>query len=273
MSADLDNLTMLKKRKLDAEKCPKCYAEFPLNSIECPNCGVVFKKIKPPVAKDDGAGRDGRTPSAPGSYRNTRENSVKKISIRLLAIGILVFAINFVYTTYIEGYIHAGNFKSQIDKLCTTEITEPHSDRVEQGEELFRTGKILAVAPRWSLTKYNAKTGQPYTMEDPPRIHPAWFKLSRKIRAKNPDDIDTLIRIRKVLGKTGRYGKMETKVFSTHKIILDVYDWRNQTFIGTKVIDPGDGSAFMTEKDYDAMVKSVSDEVIADYMESMDLYE
>ncbi len=273
MDADIDNLTMLNKEKLDGKKCPKCNAEYPLNSMECPNCGVVFKKIKAPIARDDVDARDSRPPLAAGSHLKPRDNSVKKISILLLVIGIFAFGTYFIYATYIESRIDAGNFQAQLNDFCTIKITESHQDGAQQGEEPFRTGKVLVVAPKWSLTKYNASTGQLYTIEDPAKIHPAWFKLSREIRAKNPDEIDTLIRIRKELGKTGRYGKMETKVYSTHKIILDVYDWRNQTFIGTKVIDPGDDSAFMTDKDYDALVQSASDEAIADYIQSMDIYE
>lgn len=273
MDADIENLTMLKKEKLDEEKCPKCNAEYPLNSIECPNCGVVFKKIKTPASDGDVDARDSEPPLMTGGHPKKRDNSVKRIIIWLLVVGIFVFGLNFIYTIYIESRIHAGNFQSQIDEFCTTKIAESHVDRAVQGNEPYRTGKVLVVAPGWSVTKYNATTGQPYTMAEPSKIHPAWFKLSRKIRAKNPDEIDTLIRIQKELRNTGRYGKVETKVFSTHKIILDVYDWRNQTFIGTKVIDPGEGSAFMTEKDYDALVQSVSDEAIADYVQSMDVYE
>ena len=273
MAADIENLTMLKKEKPDVKKCPKCNAEYPQNSIECPHCGVVFKKVKTPIADNDVGARDNRPPLMADGDRKTRDSSVKKIAVRLLVVVIFVFGMNFLYITFIESRIQAGNFQSQIDEYCTAKIAESHIDRAVQGEEPFRMGKVLIVAPEWSLTKYNASTGQPYTMAEPSKIHPAWFKLSRKIRAKNPDDIDTLIRIRKELGNTGRYGKMETKVFSTHKIILDLYDWRGQTFIGTKVIDPGEGSAFMTEKDFDAMVQSVSDEAIADFVQSMDVYE
>lgn len=273
MDADIENLTMLKKEKPGAEKCPRCHAQYPLNSPECPNCGIIFKKMKTPVAGDAVNARDYRPPSMAHGHRKAPDNSVKKITIGLLVVGILLFGLDFIYTTYIESRMHAGSFQSQIDEYCTAKIAGSHMDRAVRGEEPFRTGKVLMVAPGWSLTKYNATTGQPYTMAEPSKIHPAWFKLSKKIRAKNPDDMDTLIRIHKALGKTGRYGKMETKVVSTHKIILDVYDWRDRAFIGTKVIDPGEGSAFMTEKDYDAMVQSVSDEAIAAYVQSMDVYE
>lgn len=165
------------------------------------------------------------------------------------------------------------NFESQLDILCNTEITKKHEYRVAEGEDPFRIGKVLVVSPAWSVTKYNVNTQEPFTLSEPSKIHPVWFMLSRKIRAKNPDEIGTLIRIRKKLGTTGRYGKMKTKVYSTHKIILDVYDWQNQTYIGTKVFDPGEGSAFMAEEDYDAMVKSVSDKAIADFIQSMETYE
>lgn len=90
---------------------------------------------------------------------------------------------------------------------------------------------------------------------------------------KDPSEVDTLIRVHKKIGKAGRYGKLKTKVFSTNKIVLDVYDWKNQTFIGTKVFDPGQGSTFMTEEDYDAMKESVSDKAIAEYIQSMDIRE
>lgn len=273
MDTDIGRLTMVNKEKAAEEICPKCHATHQPWVKECPNCGVLFNKLK---SSTSGTHRDVHPvptpPPTAGRQRISNElEKRKKLCGILIFLCVLGVGFYCLYVACFESRVQAGGFQAQLDEFCSQEISKRHSDHVAEGEDPFRTGKVLVVSQKQQVTLMSVRTGRPYTMVLPQEIHPAWYKLNRKTRAKNPSDIDTLIRVHKVIGKTRRYGKLKTKIFSAHKIVLDVYDWRNQTFIGTKVFDPGEGSMFMTEEDYDAILESVSDKAIAKYIQSMDI--
>jgi ribosomal protein L40E len=271
MDVDFENLTVVSRKKADSETCPKCDAEYPAGATECPNCGVLFGKIKSPAPappKDDAAVRP--PPSVSGNQRICAGSEKRKPPYALLVfIAVFLSGAYYLYATLIESKFQAQDFRNQLDDFCNQEISQLHPDHAADGEDPFRTGKVLIVSPRQEVTLMNTSNGQLRTMVEPQGIHPAWHKLRRSVRAKGPAEVDTLLRVHKIIGKAGRYGKMKTKVFTTHKIVLDVYDWKNQTFIGTKIFDPGEGSAFMAEEDYEVMVKAVSDKTIAEYVQSM----
>jgi hypothetical protein len=275
MSSDLGNLTMLNRLKLEEKRCPNCDAAHAPDSRECPNCGIIFQKVKSLVAgtspdrqvirpQPAAAGR----PAAP-----TMSETILKLSIRAAIATLFLIGLYYLYISHIESRIQAGAFQAQLNDFCTREIGAPHAHPASQDEEPFRTGKVLVVFPRQEVTLVNTSNGAPYTMIQPAQIHPTWFMLSRKVRARDPAQVDTVIRIRNIIGKAGRYGPMMSKVFNTHKIVLDVFDWQDQSYIGTKVFDPGEGSAFMTDEDYDAMVAAVSDPTIAGYIQAMEVRE
>jgi len=272
MDADLAQLTMVNRKKTTAEICPKCHAAYQTGAKECPNCGVIFNKAKtsPPASRAD----THAIPKPQPSIGNQETSTLLKNRMKLCGALIVLCFIGagyYLYLAFIESRIQADGFQSRLDEFCNEEISEYHLNHVAEGEDPFRTGKVLVVSERQAVTLMNTATGRPHTMVLEQGIHPAWHKLHRKIRAGDPSDVDTLIRVHKIIGKAGRYGKLQTKVFNTHKIVLDVYDWRNRAYIGTKVFDPGEGSAFMTDDDYDAMMASVSDEAIAEYIQSMDV--
>jgi hypothetical protein len=271
MDADLAHLTMVNRKKTVGEICPKCHAAYQPRVKECPNCGVIFNKVK---SSPSGSRADTRAMPRPQPTTGNQKTSFllknkMKLCGALIVLCLIGAGVYYPYVTYIESRIQADSFQSRLDEFCTEEISKFHLNHVAEGEDPFRTGRVLVVSERQSVTLMNTANGRPYTMVLEQGIHPAWHKLNRKIRARDPSDVDTLIRVHKIIGKAGLYGKLHTKVFNTHKIVLDVYDWRNRTFIGTKVFDPGQGSAFMTDADYDAMMASVSDEAIADYIQSM----
>jgi ribosomal protein L40E len=273
MDTDIGHLTMVNKEKAAEEICPKCHAAYRPGAKECPNCGVIFNRVKssPSVSQADIRAIP-KPQSTTGNQKISNEFDKRKKLLGILIFLCIVGAgFYYLYVTQIESRIQAGGFQAQLDAFCTQEISELHLNRVAEGEDPFRTGRVLVVSEQQAVTLMSVSSGKPYTMVLEQGIHPAWHKLDRRIRAEDPSEVDTLIRVHKIIGKSGRYGKLKTKVFNTHKIVLDVYDWKNQTFIGTKIFDPGEGSAFMTDEDYDAMVASVSDQAIAEYIQSMDL--
>jgi ribosomal protein L40E len=283
MDTDLGNLTMVSKQKANEETCPKCHAAYRPGAKECPQCGVIFTKLKSPTpetpADAPAAPADARTKlTPPPAHSNPMAR--EPLDKRKKLIGILIFLCVFgggfycLYVNFLESRVQAGGFQEeQIIDFCFKEIPDIHPNSVAEGDDPFRTGKVLVVSERQEVTLTSVASGKPHTMVLEEGIHPAWHKLPGKIRAGDPSAVDTLIRVHKVIGRSGRYGDMKTKVYNTHKIVLDVYDWKNKTYIGTKIFDPGEGSAFMTEEDFDDMMASVSDMAIAEYIRSMEIHE
>lgn len=282
MDTDIGRLIMVTKEKGTEEICPKCHAAYQPGIKECSSCGVIFNKLKPSTlgshTDSNGAQTDRHAIPAPSQTAANQKIS-SPLDKRKKLCGILIFlcvigaGFYSLYVAYIESRIQATSFQEQLFEFCTLEMSKPHLNQVAEGEDTFRTGRILVVSERQEVTLTSDASGKSYTMILDEGIHPAWHMLDRKIRAKKPSDVDTLLRVHKELGKTGRYGKLKTNVFNTHKIVLDVYDWKNRASIGTKVFDPGQGSAFMTEEDYEAMMESVNDRAIAKYIQSMDIHE
>lgn len=288
MDTDLGNLTMVsRQQKANEETCPKCHAAYRPGAKECPQCGVIFTKLKsPPTSPTEDAPADAPAVSAqvrakpmpPAAHGHPMAS--EPLDKRKKLIGILIFLCVFgggfyyLYVNFLESRVQAGGFQEeQIIDFCFKEIPDIHPNSVAEGDDPFRTGKVLVVSERQEVTLTSVASGKPHTMVLEEGIHPAWHKLPGKIRAGDPSAVDTLIRVHKVIGKSGRYGNLKTKVYNTHKIVLDVYDWNNQTYIGTKIFDPGEGSEFMTEEDFDAMMESVSDTTIAEYIRSMEIHE
>lgn len=273
MDADLAHLTMVSRQKKAEEICPKCHAVYQTGAEECPNCGVIFNRVKAAASRPraDTPTMPKPEPNAGNHKTSSLLKNKKKLCGALIVLCLIGVGVYYPYIACIESRIQAGSFQSRLDEFCTEEISKFHLNHVADSEDPFRTGSVLVVSEPQSVTLLNTDTGRPNTLVLEQGIHPAWHKLDRNIRAKDPSGVDTLIRVHKIIGKAGLYGKLQNKVFHTHKIVLDVFDWRNRTFIGTKVFDPGQDSAFMTDADYDAMMASVSDEAIAEYIQSMDV--
>ncbi len=273
MGKDDLNLKMQNQGRLERNTCPKCNSIYKPGEVECRNCGIIFEKFNSTISKNSVDARQLREP-APEKATTADISPSQNFSYYLpliIVIGVLILGSGFVYFKLIESRVDAGKIVPVLTKFCTETIKTNHEDSVSDDEEPFRTGKVLIVSPEQMVTLAVAKTGRPVTVTNPAQIHPAWHKLKRNVRARTPEDVDTLIRIYKYLGKSRRYGKLKTKVYSTHKIILKIYDWKNRTYIGTKIFDPGEGSSFMTEEDYEALSKLTSDETIADYIANMSL--
>ncbi len=273
MENDDLNLSMQNRDRLESKSCPNCGTLFKPTDIECPGCGIIFKKLQSRIAANPvkviNAGEE--IQSKPTKQKESLLNNAAKFFPLIIIIVILALGSGVIYYKFIEGYIDAGNLKPYITKFCTVDIKDSHENNLSNNDDLFRTGKVLVVSPFQSVTLASMNTGRPVTMTQPAMIHPIWYKLKRSIRAGHPDDIDTLIRVYKKIGKSGRYGKLKTKIYNTHKIILEIYDWRNKKYIGTKVFDPGKGSSFMTDEDFKAMTKLTSNETIAQYIQALAL--
>jgi hypothetical protein len=82
-----------------------------------------------------------------------------------------------------------------------------------------------------------------------------------------------LIRIKKILRKSKRFrkiGGITQKVVSLHIIHINVYNWRDKTFIGRWVIDPGELNRHtVSSEEIDRIIKITSNETLLQFIESM----
>jgi hypothetical protein len=112
------------------------------------------------------------------------------------------------YFRFIEPLLDARKFEDSLKEFGARELEIPRGVAVAAKEIPRRTGK------------------GPETI--PPKIHPAWYRIDRSIRASDPTQVDTLVRISAELRGARRFDKekflgSETKVVSAHKLHLDVH--------------------------------------------------
>jgi hypothetical protein len=174
-----------------------------------------------------------------------------------------------VYFKFIEPYSDAGNFKDYLQKFGSEKFDIPFKDPlIEKGELPYRTGKLFVIRTEY---RYQISPKRYTTFE--PEIHSVWYKLSRSIRAKSPEDVDTLIRVRRKLRKSQRFqriGGLEQKVVGLHIHYLDVFDWRKQQYIGTWTIDPGVNLPDeVTTEELEKKIELTSDGALLEVIESM----
>lgn len=196
-------------------------------------------------------------------------NASGKISagsiIFLAVLGIFIF---YVYFWWVEPRYDAANFE---DSLAEFGAPQFHIARdygqVGEDEVPYRTGKVLVVIPEHKIYP------KPKGVIVPPKIHPIWYKLDRGIRASNPEEVNTLIRVSRDLKGARRYQKIggyESKIVSAHIVHIDVYDLDDQTYIGRWTLDPGEFKGdVMQEEDLDEMIEATSDATVLEFVESM----
>ena len=62
----------------------------------------------------------------------------------------------------------------------------------------------------------------------------------------------------------------KTKVVDNHRLIMDVYNWPDQTYIGNWIFDPGDFKGeVMMEDELDEMAEATSNSTVAKFIKSM----
>ncbi len=275
---DLENLNMndsfedaVEDALEDTMRCPNCNFDSSAGAVECSNCGIIFAKYKARAKKSDPEKGVDADPGRTMGDRRRKAKSGKRPPLFIAIFFAVLFLLGgvYVYFEYIETRLQANAFKQSMELFCNTEINDPHDQKIEEDEEPFRTGKLFVVSPEREVVVLFRETGPPATMTEPARIHPVWYMIDRKIRASSPEEVDTLVRVGMVVGKAHRYGRLKSKIATTHKIHLDFYDWPNRTYIGKWIFSPGEGSAYMTEEDYDMMVKATSDETISEFLESI----
>ena len=185
-----------------------------------------------------------------------------------ILIGLLVIISCLVYFRFVEARLEARTFKDSLQEFGARNLAiPPNNYEVAEGEIPYRTGKVLVVIPEHTLMMLLA----PEVI--PPRIHPAWYKLTSSIRASKPQEVDTLIRISKELRGARLYreiGGSESKVAAAHKLRIDVYHWQDETYIGHWILDPGYFTGdIMTREELDAMIEATSDSTVLEFIESM----
>ena len=183
----------------------------------------------------------------------------------LAVLGIFIF---YVYFWWVEPRYDAANFEDTLEEYGARKfhISRDYS-AVEEGEVPYRIGKVLVVIPEHKI--YMKREGEII----PPKIHPIWYKLNRGMRASNPEEVNTLIRISRDLKGARRYqriGGVESKVISAHVVQIDVYDMDDASFIGRWTLDPGwFEDDVMQEEDLDDMIEATSDDTILKFVKSM----
>ena len=197
-----------------------------------------------------------------------RKKKKQKPIVSLILLGLLVVAGCLVYFRFIEARLEARTFQDSLNEFGARNLAIARSNsETPEGEIPYRTGKVLVVIPEHTLMMLLA----PEVI--PPQIHPVWFKLKNSMRAANPQEVDTLIRISKELRGARLYreiGGTETKVASAHRLHIDVYNWRDQTYIGRWTLDPGHFTGeVMTTEELDAMIEATSNSTILNFIESM----
>lgn len=251
--------------------CPKCGRRQPLSDA-CVDCGIIFSKYH----QGDTDVSSGRTlqPSDSGDVLKKTEtvstaSSRKPPVIPLVLLVLACIAGVSIYIGWIEPYLSAGNFTQHLAVFGARELDFPEDDQsVAEGEKPYRIGKVFVIVPEHYVTI----TATRATLA-PPEIHQAWYGLGHSMRASKPEDVDTLIQISKKIRQTKRYqkiGGLSQKVVSTHIVYLDVYNWRNKTFIGRWTLDPGtDIRDTMTEDELNELIRATSIETIQAFIESM----
>ena len=185
--------------------------------------------------------------------------------IMLAVLGIFVF---YVYFWWVEPRYDAANFDDSLDDFGAPSfyISRDYS-QVDEDEVPYRIGKVLVVIPEHKIYP------KPKGVIVPPKIHPIWYKLDRDIRASNPEEVNTLIRISRNLKGARRYqriGGVESKIVSAHIVHIDVYDLDDQTYIGRWTLNPGKFQGdVMQEEDLDEMIEATSDDTVLEFVETM----
>ena len=255
-------------------ECPKCGFQQE-KAEECAHCGIVIAKFvqKTPPHSTQAEGK-GDPAAVAEMLRKTVGQQSRKSFLRVAVPLALVAALCFyVFFRFVEPRLNARNFVDSLIDFGARELAIPvDASAVSEGEIPYRIGKVFVVEPEHTI--WISREGE----KVPPKIHPSWYRLNRSIRAFEPEEVRTLIRIRKKLRGARLYmtdmakdGLLtRTKVVDNHVLIMDVYDWVNETYIGSWSFDPGGFKGdTMTEDELEEMVEATSSSTVSKFIESM----
>ena len=255
-------------------ECPKCGFQQE-KAEECAHCGIVIAKFvqKTPSHSTQVEGKGDPVVAAEMLRKTVRQQSQKgflRVAVPLALVATLSF---YLFFWFVEPRLNARNFIDVLTDFGARELTIPLDTRaVSEGQIPYRVGKVFVVEPEHTI--WISREGE----KVPPKIHPSWYRLNRSIRAFEPEEVRTLIRIRKKLRGARLYmtdiardGLLtRTKVVDNHVLILDVYDWVNETYIGSWFFDPGGFKGdTMTEDELEEMVEATSSSAVSKFIESM----
>ncbi len=255
----------------DKINCPKCECLQP-QSDTCINCGIIFSKFNKSMDEDIPSVPQSKTPLGDALKKTAtvtpKFHKPSPVVPIVLVVFICVIGL-FIYVKFIEPFIVDDNFDNMMSEYGPPELEFPTDENsVSDGDIPYRIGKVIIVTPEHTLYINPRRP----TIE-PPQIHRTWYSIGRSMRASKPEQVNTLIRISKHLRQTQRYqkiGGISQKVVSTHIVHIDVYNWRNQTFIGRWTLDPGtDIRETMTEDELNEMIKVTSNTSILKFLKSM----
>ena len=204
------------------------------------------------------------------ALRGTKKKKSRMPLVYLTLLAVMSFLLScLVFFRFIEPHLDARKFKDSLKELGASEL-DIRREAMVTAEEIPRcTGKVLVVIPEHTLLMLLGSE------TIPPRIHPAWYRLDRSVRASDPTEIETLIRVSKQLRGARIFNKekflgLETKVVSAHILHLDVYDWQNQIYKGRWSLDPGNFKpGGMSDKELDAMIAATSNSTVLRFINSM----
>jgi len=251
-------------------KCPKCSCRQ-IESDSCIRCGIIVSKfISAQNRKAENQKKTHYTSENLPQINLLIYSRQPKNHIFSFICIILLMPVFFYFSfCFFPLYLEAKKFEKLLPlfgaRYCDFSQNE---NTVSEGEVPYRTGKLFIVSPEYDIM---IKSGKIVTFR--PEIHPVWYRLNKSIRASSPGEVDTLIRIKKILRKSKRFrkiGGIVQKVVSLNIIHINVYNWRTKTFIGRWVLDPGElNRGMVSSEEIDRIIKITSNETLLQFIESM----
>lgn len=138
----------------------------------------------------------------------------------------------------------AKPFEGRLEEFDLVQFQLTLSDgTVPDGQMPYRTGRVFIL---------HADTRNPVIIgmmgRKDPYIEPAWFKLSDDLRARKPEEVDTLIQVNSgtIAGEKDVVRREGDRVWTERKYVgqqypVKVYDLRRRFLIGTWMVDSWEG--------------------------------
>ncbi len=192
---------------------------------------------------------------------------MKKIKYCFWLISFLLILGAAIFWFFILPRIETKRFQDILDEYGKVRFLKSQWT-VRENEIPYRTGKIMVIEP-----PHRAKTDSGVFKRDlPAQIDPVWFKLSRRLRAVVPDQVDTLIIVNyDVIPRAYQKKDGDAMRSVVQKIAhLKVYDWKHQFLIGTWSLEsyPIPDGALKTSQ-LDAINKSALSFSVLEFVENM----
>ncbi len=185
---------------------------------------------------------------------------------RILALAALAGGAAFAYLRFLEPRLDAQKFAD----LTPYAQLKPTGEPLGNPSAPYRIGKVLLLWPARELPAA-AKAKERRVL--PPRLHPAWYRLDRDLRARRPTEVRTVIHLVKTGGEattdTQRAERADS-IFDPPRYELVVFDWHKRRWIGTReLIGYGESWAGMNEEQREALEAKIAPEALVELIRGL----